>query len=370
MTNKLQKHFPLIRAKESILHDIQEKPQLSAIFYTWNTRQQEEFLDFCSGVKGVKLLYDGFFKEILNPEYTPERVSDFLSILLNKKVSIIAVLPGDSTRIADESSLLIMDIVVQLEDQTIANIEVQKIGYMFPGERSACYSADLLLRQYKRVRDKQKQKFSYQDIKTVYTIVLFEKSPNEFHNFPNTFIHKFQQISDTGLELELLQKYVFIPLDIFVKNKQTIDNKLDGWLTLFASDDPDRIVELITKYPEFKCIYEKVYEMCMNMEDIMGLFSKELQELDRNTVQYMIDEQQEVINQQKKTIVENERILAEQAVSIEEKDKSLAEKDKSLVEKDKSLAEKDKSLAEKDRSLAEKDKEIEQLKKLLAQKAN
>lgn len=32
--------------------------------------------------------------------------------------------------------------------------------------------------------------------------------------------------------------------------------------------------------------------MCQNMAKIMGLFSKELQELDRNTVQYMIDEMQ------------------------------------------------------------------------------
>ena len=361
MISKLRNFFPLIRTRESILYEIQTTPKLLSIFQTWNFEQQNEFLDFCSGAKGVKLLYDGFFKEILNPEYTPERVNDFLSTLLNKKVSIIAVLPADSTRIADESSLLIMDIVVQLEDNTIANIEVQKIGYMFPGERSACYSADLLLRQYKRIRDKQKKKFSYQDIKTVYTIVLFEKSPHEFHEFPNTYIHKFQQISDTGLELELLQKYVFIPLDIFLKSKQTIDNKLDGWLSLFASDDPHKIVELITKYPEFKSIYEKVYEMCMNMEDIMALFSKELQELDRNTVQYMIDEQQEVINEQKKCIEENERILAEQATS-------LAEKDKFLAEKDKFLAEKDKFLAEKDKSLAEKDKEIERLKQLLEQK--
>ena len=45
-----------------------------------------------------------------------------------------------------------MDIVVELEDHSIANVEVQKIGYKFSGQRSACYSADLLLRQYKRVR--------------------------------------------------------------------------------------------------------------------------------------------------------------------------------------------------------------------------
>ncbi len=35
---------------------------------------------------------------------------------------------------------------------TRGNVEVQKLGYAFTGERASCYSADLLLRQYKRVR--------------------------------------------------------------------------------------------------------------------------------------------------------------------------------------------------------------------------
>lgn len=98
------------------------------------------------------MLYDSFFKEILDPDSKPERLEELLSLLLEQKVKILKVLPNDSTRIADESSLLIMDIVVQLEDGSIANVECQRIGYKFPGQRAACYSADLLLRQYKRVR--------------------------------------------------------------------------------------------------------------------------------------------------------------------------------------------------------------------------
>ncbi len=81
----------------------------------------------------------------------PERFNDFLSCLLGERVKVLKVLPGDSTRIADETSLLITDIVVELEDGSIANVEMQKIGYLFPGQRCACYSADLLLRQYKWV---------------------------------------------------------------------------------------------------------------------------------------------------------------------------------------------------------------------------
>lgn len=77
-----------------------------------------------------------------------------------------------------------------------------------------CFSADLLLRQYKRIRSTRKKSFSYKDIKSVYTIVIFEHSPKEFHSFTDVYCHYAVQTFDTGLELELLQKYVFITLDI------------------------------------------------------------------------------------------------------------------------------------------------------------
>lgn len=126
-------------------------------------------------MQGVKILYDSFFKEILNPDTAPSRLEELLSLILQRHIRILHVLPNDSSRIAEENALLIMDIVVQLEDGSIANIEVQKIGYSFPGQRSACYLADLLLRQYKRAKNERKKKFSYRDIKSVYTIVFIEK---------------------------------------------------------------------------------------------------------------------------------------------------------------------------------------------------
>ena len=158
MVTKLKEYFPLLRERQEILMEIGCKRELLELFQGWTPAQQKEFLDFCTGVKGVKLLYDAFFKEIMNPETSPERLEEFLSLVLGKKLRIFCVLPNDSTRIADESSLLVTDIVVQLEDGSLANVEIQKIGYLFPGERSACYSADLLLRQYKRVRGEKDRK--------------------------------------------------------------------------------------------------------------------------------------------------------------------------------------------------------------------
>ena len=281
MANILQKYFPMIRTREEVWQEISEKEKLLEIYQQWNREQQEEFLEFCTGNKGIKILYDAFFKEILNPENAPERLEEFLSLILEQKVKILKVLPNDTVRIADESSLVIMDIVIEMEDHSIANVEVQKIGYLFAGQRSACYSADLLLRQYKH-------------------------------------IHRFSQKSDTGVEMELLQEYVYIPLDVFrdIVHNKGIRNKLEAWLEFLSTDSPEEIAELVEAYPEFRKLYAEVYGLCLNVERVMEMFSKELQELDRNTVQYMIDEMQEEIDGKQEEINEQRRKLDEKEALI------------------------------------------------------
>ena len=341
-TTKLKQYFPMIREREDIKQEIRENPKLLEKYREWDEEQQEEFLDYCTGVKGVKVLYDAFFKEIMNPENTPERLNELLSLLLGQSVTIKRVLPGDSTRLADEQSLLIMDILVELADTSLANVEVQKIGYSFPGQRSACYSSDLLLRQYKRVKGEKKKAFSYKDIKSVYTIVFFETSIKEFHEYPQNYIHKFKQQSDTGLELELLQKYVFIPLDIFrgiyhndgkSNGKNSANrrwNKTEAWLTFLSTDEPEIIIELIRQYPEFKEMYEEIYVMCQNVEKVMEMFSKELIQLDRNTVQYMIDEMQDTIDVQKEELEAKQETIDTQKGELEAKQNQLNQKEEEL----------------------------------------
>ena len=328
----LRQHFPQIPSRDSVLADIRSHPSLSMVFDSWNEIQPAQCLDFCSGARGVRLLYDSFFKEIMDPFLHPRRLERFLSLLLHQEVKIRQILPQESPRLADERSLLAMDILVEFSDGSLANVEVQKIPYLFPGERCACYSSDLLLRQYKRLRDKAKdenRKFTYRDVKTVYTIVLFEKSVTSFHDFPRTYIHHFSQASDTGLSMNLLQKYIFISLDILhdIVQNEGIKNDLEAWLMLFSSDDPKIILQLCRRDPEFEAIYQDVYDMCRNIEGVMRMYSKELLELDRNTVDFMIDEMQRDIDRLTDTLSEKELLLAEKDNCIIEKDNCIAEKD-------------------------------------------
>ena len=376
-TSKLKQYFPMIREREDIKQEIYENPKLLEKYREWDEEQQEEFLDYCTGVKGVKILYDAFFKEIMNPENTPERLNELLSLLLGQSVTIKRVLPGDSTRLADEQSLLIMDILVELADTSLANVEVQKIGYSFPGQRSACYSSDLLLRQYKRVKGEKKKAFSYKDIKSVYTIVFFETSIKEFHEYPQNYIHKFKQQSDTGLELELLQKYVFIPLDIFrtiyhnnVKSNGKNGggncwNRTEAWLTFLSTDEPEIIIELIRQYPEFKEMYEEIYVMCQNVEKVMEMFSKELIQLDRNTVQYMIDEMQDTIDVQKEELEAKQETIDTQKGELERQKATISTQKNELEEQKTTINTQKEELEAKQNTIDTQKDEIETMKQQL-----
>ncbi len=339
MTNfALRKRFPFIRERHQVLADLQARPELWEKFTGWGENRQQYFLDLCTGARGIKPLYDRFFKAVMNPDTVPERLETLLSLILDEQVKILKVLPSDSGGIAAEQSLLILDIVVELADRSIANVEVQRIGYAFPGQRSACYSADLLLRQYKHAKGELGRAFSYRNVKKVYTIVFFDKSGSEFHAFEDSWIHHMQQTSDTGIRIDLLQEYVFFALDIFRKNlqnKNVEDNELNAWLTFLSVDDPEIILQFLTAHPEFEPLYREVYEMCQDTENMMQFFSKELRQMDANTTEYMIDEMQDTIDEMKNTIGGLQSTIDGMQNTIDTQKERIAELEMLLAEKNK-----------------------------------
>ena len=370
MSETLKQLFPNIRTEEAIIGEIKSDENLLAEYESWTELQQRDFLKFCSGMRGVKVLYDGFVKEILSPIYHPERLEELLSCILETEVKIRQVIPSDGTRIADEQSLVIMDIVVELMDGSLANVEIQRIGYLFPGERCACYSADLLLRQYKSVKSRKKRNFTYRDVKNVYTIVFIEKSTKEFQEFPNTYIHRAKQQFDTGLSVNLLQEYVLVPLDIFRKttHNKIIENKLDAWLTFLSNDTPEKVKELVEKYPEFRDMYQEIYDICENVEEVVRMFSKELQELDRNTVKFMIEEQEREIKAQKEQLRQSEEELQKNQEQLKKNEdelqrsqEQLKHSEEELQRSQEQLKHSEEELQKNQEQLAQKDAQIARL---------
>lgn len=264
-TTKLKQYFPMIREREDIKREIRENPKLLEKYREWDEEQQEEFLDYCTGVKGEK-----------------------------------------------------------------------------------------------------KKAFSYKDIKSVYTIVFFETSIKEFHEYSQNYIHKFKQQSDTGLELELLQKYVFIPLDIFRGiYHNNLRNKTEAWLTFLSTDEPEIIIELISQYPEFKEMYEEIYVMCQNVEKVMEMFSKELIQLDRNTVQYMIDEMQDTIDVQKEELEAKQETIDTQKGELEQQKATISTQKNELEEQKTTINTQKEELEAKQNTIDTQKDEIETMKQQL-----
>ena len=114
---------------------------------------------------------------------------------------------------------------------------------------------------------------------------------------------------------------------------------MEAWIIFLSNDDPEVMVKLMEEYPEFRKMYEEIYDMCLNTEKVMNMWSKELLELDKNTVQYMIDEMQDEIDAQKVQLQEKDTQLQEKDTQLQEMDTQLQEKHTQLQEMDKLLVE-------------------------------
>ena len=323
--------------REEVLKQIEKDQESYENFQKLPESLKEELIAFCMGNRGAKVTYDPFFKRVFNPALNKGRLAELLSLILGEEVEIVGVLPNESDRISDSGSLLVMDILVKLKSGAYANIEVQKVGYLFQGERCACYSADLLMRQLARERAKAKEqevKFIYKSVKKVYTIVLMEDSPSIYWEHTDSYIHHSKQTFNTGLKLDLLQEYFMIPLDVFRKMPHNKINKLEAWLYFIGSDRPKDIYRVIEAFPEFKELYNELLMLRYKTKELVGMFDvirEALRAADEGTVEYMVEEQQREIAEQQRKLAEQKKTIAKQSEQIAEREQQLAEQTEKMA---------------------------------------
>ena len=227
--------------------------------------------------------------------------------------------------------------------------------------------SDMVMRQYNRVRDREKERFKFSQMKPVYLIILMENSTKEFKEVAPIFIHRMHCAMDSGVKLNLLTNLVYISLDTFHSVSQNIDSNIEAWLTFLSSDKPEDIMKLVEKYPEFKDCYRDIIMFRKRPEELMNMFSEALIQMDKNTVKYMIEEQQKEIEENKRLLEESQRELEENKKELEESQKELEENKKELEENKKELEESQKELEENRQELEESQKELEESQKRLAE---
>lgn len=313
------------RTEEEVFRSLKEMPGAYRVYQGWNEELKRRFVDFCTGKK------------------------------------TLPVLPMEDI-LMDGESAMVMDILVRLTEGTLVLVEIQKIPYYFPAERASCYSADLLLRQYSRVKTEKGKSFSYKDLRKVYTIVFYEQSIEAFKAYGESFIHHARMVCDSGLELNFLQEFHLVALDVFRKSeyakRREPEERLAGWLSFLCTESAEEAEELCRSYPWLSELYAEMAQFGRKPEELMTMFSEMLREMDRNTIRYMVDDMKEQIEKGK----EEQARLQEEMVETKEE---LTEMKGKLTETEGKLTETEEQLTETRGILAEKDAEIARLKALL-----
>ena len=333
-----------LRNYEAALHSLADNPSTKHLYgYLMSDKEWfDRFTGFFAGKKTLPLLYDPFFKMIFNPVESRARLSELVSCILGQHVTVIEVFPD--TSYAFVNSFVIMDMVVRLDDGSITNIEIQKVPYDFPAARISCYSADLVLRQFRMLQgmnegqrndyyddaaagkagketsqaaDGSSSKPSYENMKKVHTIIFFEKSSSSLKSPKDKrlYFHVGKTVFNTEINMKLLQEYHLISLDTFRKYRYSdiIEGRIDSadidcddtqyenrltekmrrdrlmYLSLFTAETPDEINRLAALFPELFPIRQKIREYLTRPEEVINMFSEALRILDNNTAELMAD---------------------------------------------------------------------------------
>ena len=202
----------------------------------------------------------------------------------------------------------------------IVNVEIQKQGYDFPGQRMSCYASDLLLRQYikaKKMPDHSAHDFSYRDIKPVYVIVIFEHTTSELRFESHDYIHHGKTTFNTGLDLHMPERFCIIALDVFREIPYSEIKKCSqsAWLLLLSTEKLEDAERLVQDYPWMSPIFQEIAALRRRPKEVFDMWSEALLQMDENTLKYQVERMQ----------AENEKLKSEKQIFEHSLSKSEAE---------------------------------------------
>ena len=345
-----------------ILDRIDSDPELKEVWDQLSEESQRIIIEIDERKRVPDMLNDAMFKGVFDPDARPAWIEKLISSVLGKDVKVIRSLKNERVRSSIHSKGKILDVVVEFEDGTIADVEIQRRGLNMPPKRSCMYSSDLVVRQYAAYEDEKLSDVDYSRVHPVHMIVIMEDSLDSLQDI-GSCIHHFSQKSDTGIEsgedFELLQYYHFICLDVFQKERPHLAKSLESWLDFLTIRSVEKMMKFLANNPDFSEIYGKAKNMMYDREALLMMLQSIF---DHEDIAGSINRTNEsMIKILEKKVQEKDTIISMQSDSLQEKDSMLQEKDSMLQEKDSMLQEKDSRLQEKDIL-------IEQLKRQLGEK--
>ena len=393
---------------KGIIKRVESDRELKAIWDKLSDSAKIAIIEIDSGKRVPDILNDAMFKGVFDPDSKPEWIARLISSVLGQKVTVIRSLEGTGKKPSIFSKGIILDVVVEFEDGTIADVEIQRKGIRMPPKRGAMYSGELVRRQYAANEGEDLSSVDYDRVHPVHMIIIMEESLDILKSNANC-VHHFRQSSDTGLvsseAFELLQYYHFICLDVFKSERPHMARALEKWLEFLSIRQIDDMMWFLSDNPEFAEIYQKSVDMLKDREALLTMFqsvfnhedvagsinltnesaikrmTKEIdqkntrireQEDQINTQETKIHAQESQLHAQETQIQTQESQIREQQIQIhtqgtqiQEQETQLHVQETQLWEKETQLREQETQLHAQQDLLLEKDKEIAELKKQL-----
>lgn len=165
------------------------------------------------------------------------------------------------------------------EDGSIGNVEIQRQGIYFPSQWAAVYSSNLVTRQYATVKTQRKSEVDFTDVQPVYTIIIMENSSGALA-YSDEYIQHFQQRSDTGVELELLQYYDYVCLDVFKRRRPRIAGELEKRLKFLSIEETSEMQAFLVDNSDFQSVYDCAILMLSDKKEMLQMFTDLFEEED------------------------------------------------------------------------------------------
>lgn len=116
--------------RKIVIDKLKNNPLLSVRFRSLKGELKERMIDFLCGTATLPLTYDPFFKKLFNPDIYPERLENFISSVLKKKVKIKCVLSQEDSQLQG-ATLLILDIIVDWRMVPLQMLKFRKYRIFF-----------------------------------------------------------------------------------------------------------------------------------------------------------------------------------------------------------------------------------------------
>ena len=244
-------------------------------------------------VDRLPLCSDYVFKRVFAKEGNENLLKDFLEAILEIEIESLEIQNPELPKDTKEEKIGILDIKVQINKDSIVDIEMQVVNEHNMAERSTTYMGKLIANQLSKGDTYSKLKksilinilnFNYYKRNSYHSIAHMKFEPATKETYVDMGHTKEDEIATKDVEMH------FIEIPKFRKKNPNANAKLEQWLWLLAGEE-EKIKMAEEKNKKVKKAVEVLDEMSMSREERERYEAILKAEFNYNTSMYNVREE-------------------------------------------------------------------------------